>query len=256
MATRHALQDAIDYIDAFIAKLENGALISSGPTQQPGEKTPAAAPQPPEPAPQPAKQPPPSSEGKKKAKPAKAAKAAPAAEPAAASAASPEEELLGKAQLVVARVVSVQPHPNSNKLYICKVDAGEGKERQVVAGLQRHVPAGELEGSLVVTVLNLKAAKLAGELSEAMILAASVHQGDTELVRVLRPAEGAEPGQPVFVEGATPPSEFPKVCKQWSKVVEGLAVKANRASFSGRVLASTAGQVAVAEDMPEGAGIH
>ena len=31
----------------------------------------------------------------------------------------------------VARVVSVQPHPNSDKLYICKVDAGEGKERQV-----------------------------------------------------------------------------------------------------------------------------
>ena len=46
----------------------------------------------------------------------------------------------------------------------------------MVAGLQKYVPAAELEGSLVVTVLNLKAAKLAGELSEAMILAASVHE--------------------------------------------------------------------------------
>ena len=75
-------------------------------------------------------------------------------------------------------------------------------------------------------------------------------------MRVLRPAQGAKPGQPVFLEGAAAPLEFPKVCKQWSKIVEGLAVKGHRACFAGRVLASAAGQVAVAEDMPEGAGIH
>lgn len=44
--------------------------------------------------------------------------------------------------------------------------------RQVVAGLKQHISREELTGRLVALVLNLKPAKLAGELSEAMILAA------------------------------------------------------------------------------------
>lgn len=43
---------------------------------------------------------------------------------------------------------------------------------QVVAGLRQHISREELGGRLVAVVLNLKPAKLAGELSEAMILAA------------------------------------------------------------------------------------
>jgi hypothetical protein len=38
----------------------------------------------------------------------------------------------------------------------------------VVAGLRLHVTSEELTGRLVVVVLNLKPAKLAGELSEAV----------------------------------------------------------------------------------------
>ena len=43
---------------------------------------------------------------------------------------------------------------------------------QVVAGLKQHASREELTGRLVALVLNLKPAKLAGELSEAMVLAA------------------------------------------------------------------------------------
>jgi tRNA-binding EMAP/Myf-like protein len=39
---------------------------------------------------------------------------------------------------------------------------------QVVAGLKKHISREELKGRLVVCVLNLKPAKLAGELSEAV----------------------------------------------------------------------------------------
>lgn len=39
---------------------------------------------------------------------------------------------------------------------------------QVVAGLKKHVSQEDLTGQLVACVLNLKPAKLAGELSEAV----------------------------------------------------------------------------------------
>ena len=41
-----------------------------------------------------------------------------------------------------------------------------------MAGLKQHISREELTGRRVAVVLNLKPAKLAGELSEAMILAA------------------------------------------------------------------------------------
>lgn len=68
-------------------------------------------------------------------------------------------------------MTSVSDHPSgSEKLWLCKVDVGGGAERQVVAGLRQHISREELTGRLVALVLNLKPAKLAGELSEAMIM--------------------------------------------------------------------------------------
>ena len=42
----------------------------------------------------------------------------------------------------------------------------------------------------------------------------------------------------------------------WSKIVEGLAVKGGRACYLGRPLVTSAGAIAVAADMPDGAEIH
>ncbi len=65
---------------------------------------------------------------------------------------------------------------------------GTGCYLQVVAGLKQHVEREALQGSLAVAILNLKAAKLAGEASEAMLLAADAPlEGGGELVRVLVP---------------------------------------------------------------------
>ena len=59
---------------------------------------------------------------------------------------------------------------------------------QVVAGLKQHVEREVLLGSLVVAILNLKPAKLAGEASEAMLLAADAPlEAGGELVKVLIP---------------------------------------------------------------------
>ena len=66
---------------------------------------------------------------------------------------------------------------------------------QVIAGLRKHVTIDQLLNHLVVVILNLKPAKLAGKLSEAMILAAVHAQEDgTELVSPLQP-----PGESLLV---------------------------------------------------------
>ena len=59
-----------------------------------------------------------------------------------------------------ARIVEVEPVENSDKLWLCKVDCGDEKPRQVVAGLQPYVPRDVMQGLSVVTVCNLKPAKL------------------------------------------------------------------------------------------------
>ena len=58
---------------------------------------------------------------------------------------------------------------------------------QVVAGLRKFIPAADLSDRLVCVVCNLKPAKLAGQPSEAMILAGScVNEGGEEIVKVRR----------------------------------------------------------------------
>jgi tRNA-binding EMAP/Myf-like protein len=90
----------------------------------------------------------------------------------------------------VGRVLEAAPVPNSEKLLQCKIDVGGGEVRQVVAGLQQYVEAAALAGAAVVTITNLKPAKLAGIPSEAMILAADATVGDLLLVKTLAPPGG------------------------------------------------------------------
>jgi methionine--tRNA ligase beta chain len=97
----------------------------------------------------------------------------------------------------VAQVVSVEPVENSDKLWLCQVDVGEEKPRQVVAGLQQYVPREVMQGLQVVAICNLKPAKLAGQLSEAMILAASCMEGETRIVKTLQVPQGSSPGDKV-----------------------------------------------------------
>ena len=59
---------------------------------------------------------------------------------------------------------------------------------QVIAGMKKHISIDDFCERLVVVILNLKPAKLAGKLSEAMILAAVHARADgSELVHPLSP---------------------------------------------------------------------
>ena len=88
----------------------------------------------------------------------------------------------------------VKEHPSADKLYLLEVDLG-GEKRQIVAGLRAHYAAEELEGRRIAILCNLKEAKLRGERSQGMLLAAD----DGERVGVLVSPD--EPGNPVTFEG-------------------------------------------------------
>lgn len=76
-----------------------------------------------------------------------------------------------KLDLRVGTVITVEKHPDADRLYRVEVDLGEEKPRQVVAGLAEFWPVEELKGRQVVLVSNLKPRKLRGLESQGMILA-------------------------------------------------------------------------------------
>ena len=85
-----------------------------------------------------------------------------------------------KVKLKVAKVLEAESVEKSAKLLKLKVSLGN-EERQIIAGLKKYYEPQELVGKKVVIVANLKPAKLAGELSQGMVLAA----GDDEVVKAL-----------------------------------------------------------------------
>jgi len=94
--------------------------------------------------------------------------------------------------LRVARIVEVREHPNADKLTIITVDVG-GRTKQIVAGIRGHYDNADLVGRNIVLVNNLEPAKLRGETSEGMLLAAV----DGECVVLVAPEKDMPPGTPV-----------------------------------------------------------
>jgi methionyl-tRNA synthetase len=65
-----------------------------------------------------------------------------------------------------------------------------GPERkQIIAGIGQHYSPHELPGKKIVVVANLKPAKLRGEVSEGMLLAAVSDNGEMSLITPERKAE-------------------------------------------------------------------
>lgn len=86
-----------------------------------------------------------------------------------------------KVELRVARVVAADKIEGADKLLKLQVDLGDEK-RQIVAGIAQHYQPEELVGKTIVVVANLKPAKLRGEISEGMLLAATDDSGRLSLV--------------------------------------------------------------------------
>ena len=86
--------------------------------------------------------------------------------------------------LRVARITEARDHPNADRLLVLDIDLG-GETRQIVAGIAQQYELEELEGRHIVVVANLQSARLRGEVSQGMLLAA---QGEGELGLLLADA--------------------------------------------------------------------
>jgi methionyl-tRNA synthetase len=91
-----------------------------------------------------------------------------------------------KIDLRVAKVLECEKIPKSEKLLKLQVEVGTEK-RQVLAGIAQHYAPDDLVGKLIVVVFNLAPAKLMGQESQGMLLAASDANG--KLVFVTPSAE-------------------------------------------------------------------
>jgi len=78
-------------------------------------------------------------------------------------------------------IVSVEEHPNADKLYKVKVDIGEAT-LQTCAGLKNHYEKEELQNETVVVLANLEPSELRGEKSECMILVAEDEEKNISLL--------------------------------------------------------------------------
>jgi methionyl-tRNA synthetase len=115
-----------------------------------------------------------------------------AAPPPAAQAPQIGIEEFQKIQLKVAKVLSAERVPKSDKLLKLQVDLG-GEQRQIVAGIGKRYEPESLIGRRIVVVANLKPAKLMGVESQGMVLAA----GDKDVLGLVTILEEAEPGTKV-----------------------------------------------------------
>lgn len=101
--------------------------------------------------------------------------------------------------LRVARVARAREHPNADRLVVLEIDLGT-EQRQIVAGIAQQYGLDELDGLHIVVVTNLASARLRGELSQGMLLAA---QREGELGLLLA---DAEPGTRLTTAGAPEPT--------------------------------------------------
>ena len=87
-------------------------------------------------------------------------------------------------QLIAAKVIACEKVAKSAKLLKETLDVGGGKTRTVLSGIAKYYSPEEMVGKTVVLVANLAPRKMAGELSEGMLLCAEDPDGRVRLLTV------------------------------------------------------------------------
>ena len=97
----------------------------------------------------------------------------------------PKEEItfddFGKMQFQVGEIIACEEVPKSKKLLCSQVKIGS-QVKQIVSGIKAHYKPEEMVGKKVMVLVNLKPAKLAGVLSEGMLLCAEDAEGNLALM--------------------------------------------------------------------------
>ncbi len=97
----------------------------------------------------------------------------------------PKEEItydeFAKLQFQVGEIIACEAVPKSKKLLCSQVRVGS-QVRQIVSGIKAHYTPEEMVGKKVMVLVNLKPAKLAGVMSEGMLLCAEDAEGNLALM--------------------------------------------------------------------------
>ena len=86
-----------------------------------------------------------------------------------------------KLQFQVGEIIACEEVKKSKKLLCSQVKIGS-QVKQIVSGIKAHYTAEEMVGKKVMVLVNLKPAKLAGVLSEGMLLCAEDAEGNLALM--------------------------------------------------------------------------
>ncbi|MCT4388379.1 methionine--tRNA ligase [Leuconostoc pseudomesenteroides] len=112
---------------------------------------------------------------------------------------TPEKELItyddfAKVEILAAKITAGEIVAKSEKLLKFTLDDGSGKPRQILSGIRKwYADPAVLVGKTVAIVANMKPRKMAGELSEGMIL--SAEKNDIVTVTIL--PDSIEPGSAI-----------------------------------------------------------
>ena len=98
-----------------------------------------------------------------------------------------------KLQFQIGQIVKCEEVPKSKKLLCSQVKIGS-ETRQIISGIKAWYKPDQMVGKKVMVVTNLKPAKLAGMLSEGMILCAEDDEGNLAL---MTPEKDIKPGSEV-----------------------------------------------------------
>ena len=147
--------------------------------------------------------------------------------------------------LKVGKILSVDDHPQADKLYLEKIDLGNGDIRTIVSGIKQWYKKEALVGKHAIVVANLKYRKFRGVISEGMILTAE-HDGKLQILE----AKKSVPGESVFFD-------------EWQKTPEQihyddfaklkLIVQHKKVLCFGKKLKTEHAEITV--DMPDGAKV-
>ena len=72
----------------------------------------------------------------------------------------------------VGKIIECIQNPESDKIYCEKIDMGKGEIREISSGLVAHYKLEQMIGAMVVVICNLKGRKVAGVMSNGMVMCA------------------------------------------------------------------------------------
>ena len=125
----------------------------------------------------------------------------------------PEKLFTDYISLKTAKIISVEKHPDADKLFVETIDDGSEGGRIILSGLAPYFAPEELVGADIILAENLKPRKMRGIESKGMLLASHYTDADgTERVELVG-MPGAAAGTPVTLEGAeasAPPAQKPQ----------------------------------------------